>query len=93
MDKIRLIKADAQVTVTMGTPFIKRLQELLFATYDRLTDEQKAELQAHVQEPDYEYTDDEITNCYTLVLLINNIEQTITKNGLFVEEELKPQDS
>lgn len=93
MEKIRMIKADAQVSVVFGTPFIKRLHELLFTCYDKLTEEQKAELQQHVQEPEYVYSDADITNCYTLILLVNNIEQIITNNNQFVEEELSSQDN
>lgn len=93
MSTVKKIKADAQVSLTLGTPFIGSLQSALIWTMDQLTDEQQVELQEKLKTDDYLFDEPIMNHAVTLLLLVRAIEKKVIDEGLFVDEPVSPQEN
>lgn len=93
MSTIRKIKADAQIAVTVGTPFIGSLQAAMIWIMEQLSDEQRAELEQGLHNNQYLFDEPVINHAVTLLMLVRNIEKKVTDDGLFVEEPVTPQEN
>lgn len=88
MSTVKMIKADAQVSVTMGTPFINRLQTAMMFTLNELSQEQLDELTSGMQSNKISFDEPLLDQAATLILLVRSIEKNVLDQGLFVEETL-----
>lgn len=86
MSTVKMIKADAQVSVTMGTPFINRLQTAMMFTLNELSQEQLDELTSGMQSNKISFDEPLLDQAATLILLVRSIEKNVLDQGLFVEE-------
>ena len=93
MSTVRKIKADAQVNITLGTPFIGSLQTALIWTMEQLSEEQREELQQGLQNNNYTYDEPVMNHAVTLLVLVRTIEKRVTEDGLFIDEEVTQQDN
>jgi len=88
MSTIKMIKADAQVSVMFGTPFINRLQTAMMFTLNGLSQEQLDELVSGMQNNKMNFDEPLLDHAATLILLVRTVEKNIIDQNLFVEETL-----
>lgn len=93
MSTVRKIKADAQVSITLGTPFIGALQAAMIWTMEQLTEEQREELQQGLQNNKYMFDEPLMDHAVTLLILVRTIEKKVTDDGSFIEEPVSPQEN
>jgi hypothetical protein len=93
MSTVRKIKADAQVSITLGTSFIGSLQTALIWTMEQLTEEQREQLQQELQNNNYMFDEPVMNHAVTLLVLVRTIEKKVTDDGLFIEEPISPQEN
>lgn len=86
MSTIRKIKADAQVSVTLGTPFIARLQQAMIYIAQDLTEEQLTTLKEKMSAGIRDFDEPIIQHTATLFMLIADVERTVVDNNLYVDE-------
>lgn len=88
MSTVKMIKADAQVSVIFGTQFINRLQTAMMFTLNGLSQEQMDELTSGMQNNKISFDEPILDHAATLILLVRNIEKNVIDQGFFVEESL-----
>jgi len=92
MSKVKLIKADAIVNLTLGTVYIEKLQKLMFYLLNQLTPEQTNELLDAIRDKKEDFSDPLLAHTISIVQVVRLIEEKIVSNKLFVEEEVNPDD-
>jgi len=93
MSTIRKIKADAQIEVGFGTPFIGALQAAMIWTMEQLSEEQQTQLQEGLSNNTYIFDEPVMNHAVTLLLLVRTIEKKVTDEGLFIDEPISPQEN
>lgn len=93
MSTVRKIKADAQVSITLGTPFIGSLQAAMIWTMEQLTEEQREQIQQELQNKNYIFDEPVMNHAVTLLILISTIEKKVTDDGLFIDEPVSQQEN
>ena len=88
MSTIKMIKADAQVSVTLGTPFINRLQTTMMFLLNELKEDQLAELTTCIQNSKINFDEPLLDCAATLMVLVRTIEKNVVDQNLFVEETI-----
>lgn len=84
MSTIRMIKADAQIVVTFGVPFIQKLQSLLlYLSEDRSLEELNRFKE--IAEKQEEFPEVWMEHFQTIIILVREIEATVEKSGQFTE--------
>ena len=93
MSTVRKIKADAQVSITLGTPFIGSLQTALIWTMEQLSEQQREELQQGLQSDNYMFDEPIMNHAVTLLVLVRTIEKKVTEDGMFIDENISQQEN
>ena len=87
MSKIKMIKADAQVQISIGTAFLQRLQQVMVFVGKDLTDEQLKELEEGVKAGVTNFDEPAIQHTVTLLSLISEIEKEVINNNMYTERD------
>jgi hypothetical protein len=93
--KVTKIKADAIVSVQIGTGFLQKLQKIMVQLIADKSVEDLDELKVAIEEFEknkQEFPEDWMDNLYTLTLLVREIESNLIKDGHTYEEELNEGD-
>jgi hypothetical protein len=86
MAKIKMMKGDAQISITFGTPFVQRLQTLLISLTEGRSEEELTTFQTLIQNQQ-ELTEPWMENLKTLITLVREIEVTAEKSGFMIESD------
>lgn len=89
--KITKIKADAVVSIKIGTGFLQKLQKIMVQLIADKSVEDLDELKLAIEEFEknkQEFPEDWMDNLYTLTLLVREIESELIKEGHTYEEEI-----
>lgn len=87
MSKLRMINADAQVSITMGTPFIQRLQQAMLHLANGLSEEQLTLMQTSMENKVTEFDDPAVQHTVTLVMLLLDIENKVVTQNMYTDTE------
>jgi hypothetical protein len=93
--KVTKIKADAVVSIQIGTEFLQKLQKVMVQLIADKSTEDLDELKVAIEEFEknkQELPEDWMENLYTITLLVREIESALIKDGHTYEEELDEDD-
>lgn len=95
-NKLPVIRQDAQISMIVGTNFIKRLQELSMNMIVDKTEKELDDFQKELNENKTEFEDQWKNNYFTVSILLSSIEKAAEEQG-FIDmvdaDETSPQDS
>jgi hypothetical protein len=94
MEKIKMIKKDAIISITVGTSFISDLQGILLSLLADKKEEDIASLKDYipsVEKGEEEFPEDWMKHIYTITLLLKEIENNAEKNNQIIEVDLNEQ--
>lgn len=77
---VKMIKKDAQINITFGTPFIQKLQALLFFITKDVSDEDLLRYKQIVENKE-EFQEDWMDALFTVVSLIGEVERIADQTG------------
>lgn len=87
MAQVKMIKADAQIQITVGTNFLKELQGLLFYLAKEATPE-SLEQYKKLAEAKQPFTEDWMTHITTVSILLKEIEGKAEEQGFVYDGEI-----
>jgi hypothetical protein len=88
---IKMIKKDAQISITVGTPFISEMQGILLALLADKTEEDISsmkEFMPAVKNEEGEFPEDWMKHVYIITSLLNEIETTAEETNQVIEKDL-----
>lgn len=90
MDKIKMVKKDAQITIKIGTGFLQKLQKVMVAMAADLTPEQLElyKTEAQTIKNGEEFTEPWMDSITTISLLLREIESEADKQGFIYEGDI-----
>ena len=91
MTKIKMIKKDAQISITVGTSFISQIQGILLALLADKSEEDIASMKEYiptVQSIDAEFPEDWMRHVYIITSLLKEIEDSAEKTNQVIEKDL-----
>jgi hypothetical protein len=84
MSTVKMIKADAQIAVTFGVSFIKKLQSLLLYLSEERSIEELNQFK-ELAEKQEEFPEAWMDHLQTMIILVREIESTAEKTNQFTE--------
>jgi hypothetical protein len=95
MDKVKMIKKDAKISMTFGTGFIEKLQKLFYhlTINVKMEDIKKYQELVENKQP---FTEEWMEHLTTVSMLLRELENNAEKQGFTYEEDLQsiiPDDS
>jgi hypothetical protein len=84
MSTVKLIKSDAQISITFGTPFIQKIQALMLYLTENHSVEELNSLSEAIKNQE-ELSEPWMEHLQTVITLLREIETTADKQGQTVE--------
>jgi hypothetical protein len=88
---IKMIKKDAQISITVGTPFISQIQGILLSLLADKSEEDISSMKEFipsVKNEDGEFPEEWMRHVYTITSLLNEIEATAEKTNQVIDKDL-----
>jgi hypothetical protein len=89
--KIKMIKTDASVSITVGSLFIQKFQTLLVSLSQEHTPEELKTLNELIKKGE-ELPEAWMDNIFTVSALVSALEQEIEKSGQYTEKDISDSD-
>ena len=91
-EQIPLIKKEAQIQITVATPFIERVQKLLMFLMLDKSEEQTTKLIEEINNGKTEFSEDWMNHYFTTMMFLHTIDKAAQEQG-FVEFISSQQDN
>lgn len=88
MDKVKMIKKDAKISIEVGTGFLQKLQKLFYYLTANVGIEDIKKYQELV-ESKQPFTEDWMDHLTTISILLKELEDNAEKQGFTYEEDLQ----
>lgn len=87
MATVPMIKKDAQISITIGTGFMKKIQSLFLTLVTERTEEEMESYKKYV-ESNEEFPETWMENIHTLLILLQQLEQSAIDNNQTYEVDV-----
>lgn len=80
-NQVPVIQSDAQIQLTVGTPYIKRLQELMFYLVIDKTEDQLDAFSKELENGTGTFSEDWMTHYFTVMVFLTTVDSAAQEQG------------